>query len=471
GGGLGILLAAAIVPLITRLVPATLPTAATPALDLRVLLFAVVLTVVTALAFGLAPVMRGGGAADVRALGHGARTVGGRHWLRGALVIGEVVASLVLLVVTGLLMRALWTIQATDPGFRPADVVTMRTTLPWPKYASTAKRADFYARVLEQVRAVPGVSSAGYISFLPMVMRGGIWKVEVEGQPVEPRDQPAVSLRFVTPGFFESLGIPLHAGRDVRDADTLTAQPVAIVSDSFAQRIWPGQDPLGRRITVAFKQRTVVGVAGSVRVRGLERSSEPQVYLPNQQIDDGWMPFYAPQDLVVRTSAPLDQIVPAVRAIIHAVDPLQPIASVRPMTAIVDAETAPRAVQVRVLAGFAIVAFLLAAIGIHGVLAFAVSQRTAEIGVRIALGAPRRHIIAMVMRQGLGLVAAALIPGLAIAYGAALALQALLVGVTPGDLPTFAAATATIVVMACAGTLLPTLRAVRVDPVTAIRGV
>ncbi|MEP6593133.1 MAG: ABC transporter permease, partial [Acidobacteriota bacterium] len=161
GGGLGILLAAAIVPLITRLVPATLPTAASPSIDLRVLLFAFALTAVTALAFGLAPVMRGGAIADVSALGHGARTVGGRHRLRDTLVIGEVVASLVLLVVTGLLMRALWTIQTTDPGFRPADVVTMRTTLPWPKYSPTAKRADFYARVLEQVRALPGVSSAG----------------------------------------------------------------------------------------------------------------------------------------------------------------------------------------------------------------------------------------------------------------------------------------------------------------------
>ena len=178
-------------------------------------------------------------------------------------------------------------------------------------------------------------------------------------------------------------------------------------------------------------------MVGNVRVRGLERDSEPQVYLPNQQIDDGWMPFYAPKDLVIRASTPAEQLVPAVREIIRNVDPLQPVSDVRRMVDIVDAETASRSVQVTVLAGFAVVAFLLAAIGIHGVLSFAVSQRTAEIGVRIALGAQRRDIMRLVMRRGLVLVAVALVPGLALAYAAGLALQSLLIGVTPGDLPTF----------------------------------
>ena len=261
----------------------------------------------------------------------------------------------------------------------------------------------------------------------------------------------------------------MRAGRDVLDADTFTAQPVAVVSESFAARHWPGQDPLGRRFKVAFKDRTIVGVVGNVRVRGLERDSEPQVYLPNRQIDDGWMPFYAPKDLVIRASTPPEQLVPAVREIIRRVDPLQPVSDVRRMVDIVDAETASRSVQVRVLAGFAVVAFLLAAIGIHGVLSFAVSQRTAEIGVRIALGAQRRDIVRLVMRRGLVLVAVALVPGLALAYAAGLALQSLLVGVTPGDPPTFAAVTATVTAMAVAGMLLPTLRALSVDPVTAIR--
>ena len=469
GGGLGVLLAIAVVPLLYRLVPATLPTSATPSVDLRVLAFATVLTAVTVLLFGLAPVLRTGADGDSGDLRHGARAVGGKERVRGALVVAEVVASIVLLVVTGLLMRALWTIQARDPGFRPDKVLTLRTTLPWPKYEATARRTDFYGRVIEQVRRLPGVSDAAYISFLPMVMRGGIWPVEVEGQRAERTAQQSVSLRFVTPGLFDSLGIPLRMGRDVLDADTFTAQPVAVVSESFAERHWPGKDPLGRRFKVAFKERTIVGVVGNVRVRGLERDSEPQVYLPNQQIDDGWMPFYAPKDLVIRASTPGDQLVPAVREIIRSVDPLQPVSDVRRMVDIVDAETASRSVQVTVLAGFAVVAFLLAAIGIHGVLSFAVSQRTAEIGVRIALGAQRRDIMRLVMRRGLALVGAALVPGLALAYASALALQSLLIGVTPGDLPTFLAAIATVVVMAVAGTLFPTARALSVNPVTAIR--
>ena len=219
----------------------------------------------------------------------------------------------------------------------------------------------------------------------------------------------------------------------------------------------------------AFADRTIVGVVADIRVRGLERSSEPQVYLPYKQQPDNSITGYTPKDLVVGASTPLEQLVPAVRTIIRRADPMQPIADVRPMTDIIDAETASRTVQVRVLAGFALVAFLLAAIGIHGVLSFAVSQRTAEIGVRIALGAQRRDILGMVMKQGVVLVAAGLVPGLALAYAAGRSLQALLVGVAPGDLLTFISVIGLTLLMALAGTLLPTLRALRIDPLTAIR--
>jgi putative ABC transport system permease protein len=205
-------------------------------------------------------------------------------------------------------------------------------------------------------------------------------------------------------------------------------------------------------------------------VRGLERSSEPQVYLPSNQQPDNSFSFYVPKDLVVRASTPLDQLVPAVRSIVHGVDPQQPIADVRPMTDILDAETASRTVQVRVLAGFALIAFLLAAIGIHGVLSFAVSQRTAEIGVRIALGAQRQDILGMVLKQGVMLVAAGLVPGLALAYLAGRMLQTTLLGsITPADLPTFTSVVGLTLLMALGGTLLPTLRALRVDPIKAIR--
>ncbi|MEO6237057.1 MAG: ABC transporter permease, partial [Vicinamibacterales bacterium] len=200
GGALGVLLALLVVPVLARLVPANLPTSAAPGLDLRVLFFAGALTLVTALVFGLAPVLRTGAGAGMQGLREGARAVGGRkEGLRGALVIVEVVASVVLLIVTGLLVRALWSVQARDPGFRPDGVLTMRTALPLPRYAATAVRADFYQRVLGQVRALPGVSGAAYISFLPMVMRGGIWAIGLPGAAAGPRDQNTASMRFVTP--------------------------------------------------------------------------------------------------------------------------------------------------------------------------------------------------------------------------------------------------------------------------------
>jgi predicted permease len=469
GGLLGILLAGLIVPFLWRLVPANLPTARTPGLDLRVLLFGAGLTLVTAVVFGLAPLVRIGGDTDVLGLREGARAIGGRRErLRAVLVVAEVVASIVLLVATGLLLRTLWSIQSRDPGFRAAGVLTLRTTLPLPRYGIAAVRTAFYDRVLDQVRATPGVTAAAYTSFLPMVMRGGIWAVGLPGQPAGQRDQDTASMRFVTPGFFAALEIPLRQGRDVASTDTITSQPVAVVSESFAKRYFAG-DALGHTFKLAFADRTIVGVVGDIKVRGLERSSEPQVYLPYRQQPDNSFALYTPKDLVVASTAPLDRLVPAVRSIIRQVDPVQPIADVRPMTAIIEAETASRAIQVRVLAGFALVAVLLAAIGIHGVLSFAVSQRLPEIGVRVALGAQRRDILALVMGRGVTLVAIGLVPGLALAYAAARALQSLLTGVTPADPVTFAAASGLTALMAVAGTLLPTLTALRVNPLTAIR--
>ncbi len=470
GGTTGVVLAVVLVPILWRMVPAAFPSSAAPAIDLRVLAFAAVLTFVTALTFGLVPMLRTGADADARGLREGTRATGGRkEQLRGALVIAEVGASVVLLIVTGLLVRALWNIRATDPGFRPEGVLTVMTELPWIKYGEVATRTQFYSEVLGQVRALPGVSNTAYITGLPMVRRGGIWPVGIRGSENERADNDTASLRYVTPGFFSTMNVPLRAGRDVRDTDTINTQFVAVVSESFVKRHWPGQDPLGRQFNFAFKDRTIVGVVGDVRIRGLERDSEPQVYLPYRQVDDGWLLVYSPSALVLRASTPLAPLVPSVRAIIRAADPQQPISDVRPMVDIIDAETASRAVQVRVLAGFALLAFLLAAIGIHGVLSFAVSQRTPEIGVRIALGARRRDILSMVMKHGTLLVAAGLVPGLALAYVAGRSLQTLLNGVSPLDGPTFGAVIGLTLLMAVAGTLLPTLRALRIDPITAIR--
>lgn len=473
GGALGIALAVAVVPLIARLVPNALPIAEVPGVDLRMLGFAALLTGLTGIGFGVAPAARACSGTDssTTALREGARAGSDRRTerLRSALVVAEVTASVALLIASGLLLRALWRLQRIDPGFRPESVLTLHTALPLPKYEPTQRRVQFYTRVLADVRALPGVASASYISALPMVMRGGIWSVKLEGQPEETARSHSASLRFVTPGFFGALGIPIRLGRDVAETDTHEAPFVAVVSDSFVREHWPGQNPLGRRFQFGFHDRAVVGVVGDIKVRGLERSSEPQVYLSYRQADDGEIIGYSPKDLVVRTSEPPNRMVPAIREIVSRADPQIPVSDVRPLADIVRAETGARRVQAWVLGAFAGVAFLLAGIGIHGLLAFTVSQRIREIGVRIAMGAQPGDILKMVLRQGVVLSATGVVLGVAVAYAAGRAMQALLAGVSPADAPTFASAVALSVGMALVGSLLPALRAVRVDPMTAIR--
>jgi putative ABC transport system permease protein len=475
GGALGIAIAVAAVPLLTQLVPASLPIAERPSVDIRVLLFAVTLTIGTGVAFGLAPVIRVGGKRDLEGLREGVRSGGAqKERVRSMLVMTEVAASVVLLVSAGLLIRALWTIQSVDPGFKADGVLTLRTELPSPEYAPVAAREGFYARVLQQVRALPGVTSAGYISFLPMSsFRGGIWPVTIAGDPATSqaiRDAEHVAvIRYVTPGLFDALGIPLRRGRDIRDSDGQRTQYVAVVSESFARRYWPGEDPIGRHFTFAFADREVVGVVGDVKFRGLERVSEPQVYLSSQQVGDGAITFYSPKALAVRSQVPPASLAPAVRDIVRRADPKVPITEQQTLGNLIEVETASRAVQVRILGAFAVIAFFLAAIGIHGLLAFAVSQRSQEIGVRMALGAQAGDILRMVVTRGVVLAIAGIIPGVLLAYVAGRSMQALLAGIPAADPLTFTAVALLGLVMTMAGTLVPAIRAVRVDPIAVMR--
>ena len=246
GGAIGVAIAYAAVPLLNRLVPTALPLASEPTVDLRVLLFAIALTVVTGLAFGLAPLLRIGGEADLGGLREGARSGGGqKEGVRSTLVVVEIMASVVLLVSAGLLIRALWTVQMTDPGFRSERVLTMETPLPVPQFERVVTRAAFYSRALSQIRAIPGVASAAFVSYLPMGrVKGGIWPVSMDGRPVNRAENKNAFLRFVTPGYFATLGIPIKIGRDTDDSDTQDRQAVAVVSESFVTRFLPNRDAL-----------------------------------------------------------------------------------------------------------------------------------------------------------------------------------------------------------------------------------
>ncbi len=471
GGALGLLIAVSVAPLLALLVPNSLPISAEPAFDFRLLGWAALLTCITGIGFGVFPALRASTGAAVGGLQEGSRGgVGGRRErLRAALVVGEVTASVVLLISAGLLIRALWRVESIDPGFRTAGVLTLRTSLPMPKYEKTARRTEFYNQVLPRIRALPGVERAGYVSFLPMALRGGVLPYTVEGHPFAPSEFRNAYIRFVTPGFFETLSIPLLDGRDVSDSDRFDRPWVCVVSQSFVKKYWPHQSPLGRRIHFAAYDRTIVGVVGDVKGRGLEREAEPQIYMPYQQDPDSGWTWYAPKDLAIRASGDPMALMPAIRRIIQDADPEQPISSVQMLSQVVADDSAPRAVQVRLLGTFALVALLLAGIGIHGLLSFAVSHRKQEIGVRIAVGARPADILRMIMSEGVALSLAGIALGTAAAYAAARTMQSLLAGVQPDDPRTFLATVAVVIAMTLAGSLAPAIRAVLVDPIAAIR--
>ena len=481
GGVLGVLIAIAATPLIARLVPTSLPIAEMPGVDFRLLGLAAIVTLATGVAFGVLPAVRVARSTRLDALRESAPVGAGRatERLRSGLVVAEIAASVALLVAAGLLMRALWHVQQVDPGFRTEGVLTMRTALPWPAYRSTARREQFFERVLTDIRGLPEVQAAAYISFLPMVMRGGIWAVTPDGQPVDPAESRMASLRLVTPGFFDTLQIPLREGRDVRPGDTLNpttplvegvpVPSVAVVSAAFVRDYLSGGKPLGQRFRIGFLEATIVGVVGDIRVRGLEQDSEPQVYLPSAAVPDGSLINYAPKDLVIRSAGSTAALAPAVRQIIQRADPQQPVSDVRTLGEVVEDEMASRRAQLRVLAAFSGLAVLLAGIGIHGLLAFVVTGRRREIAVRMALGAGSGRILRLVVGRGLVLAGCGVVLGLGGAYAAGASLQALLAGVSPTDLPTFGGAAGLALAMALAGSLWPALGALRVDPVSATR--
>ncbi len=474
GGVLGMAIAYAAVPLLNRLVPTNLPLASEPTVDLRVMLFAIGTTLATGLAFGLAPLLRVGGEADLGGLREGARSGGGqKEGVRSTLVVVEIVASVVLLVSAGLLIRALWNVQLTNPGFRSENVLTLQTPLPSPQFDRVVTRAAFYDRVLSNTRAIPGVTNAAFVSYLPMGrMKGGIWPISLDGRQVNRAENQNAFLRYVTPGFFTTLGIPIKVGRDTNESDTQDRQAVAVVSESFVTRFLPKETPssaIGHHFTFALQERVIVGVAGNVLMRGLERRAEPQVYLPFRQVADGDIVGYIPRVLVVRTSSQPEAVAAPIRAIIRQIEPTLPVNDVATMNDVVERDTSSRSAQVRVLAAFAVIAFVLAGIGIHGLLSFSVSQRAQEIGVRMALGAQSGDILRMIVRRSMMLALAGVIPGVVLAYLAGRSMEALLAGVKPADAPTMLAAVGLSALMTIVGSLLPTLRALRVDPITALR--
>jgi putative ABC transport system permease protein len=452
-------------------------------LDARVLLFTLALSVATGLVFGVLPAWQGSRADLGHRMGAGAGLAGGarRSRVRRVLIVAEMALALVLLVGAGLMLESLRRLQAVDLGFRADDVVAADVRLPRWRYGDSGRVAALYDELLERLRALPDVQAAGAVSALPLSGTEGATGVLLEGAPVVgPAERPSVHHRTATPGYFAAMGIGLRRGRVFTPRDDTGAPKVAVVNETLARRLWPGQDPIGRRLALDFEamkffrdrapeldlpagMREVVGVVADVRHSRLDAAAGPQMYVPFAQRPASDM------TLVVRASADPRALSAAMARELHRLDKDQPLAGVTSLAALVDASAAPSRFNLRLLGAFAALAFALAAVGLYGVVSHAVAQRTSEIGVRMALGARRGHVLRLVVGEGLALAALGVVTGTAAALALGRSLNALLYAVSPTEPWAFAAAAAALVAMAAGASYVPARRATRVDPVTALR--
>ena len=383
-------------------------------------------------------------------------------------------AALVLLTGAGLLVRSFANLKALDPGFQTDHLLTMRMSLSPKRYEEPAKRLVFYRRLLERLDLLPGVRAAGLVSFLPMTMKGGSFAYRVEGRPAPASNQePFAVYRSVTPGFFRAMGIPIERGRALLEGDDERAPLVAVISRSMARQAFPGEDPVGRRISFGVGPAgkdtawvTVVGVVSDVRQFDLDDDPRPAAFAPYTQESLFW---FAPRDLVVRAEGDPLALAAPVREAIRALDPDQPVAGVRTMEQVVAESVARRRFSTLLLGGLAAVAVFLAALGVYGVVACTVAQQTREIGIRMALGARRVQVFRLVVGQGARLAVAGVLLGLAGSLALTRLMASLLFGVTPTDPMTFLVTALALPAVAVLASFVPARRATRVDPMTALR--
>ncbi len=471
------------------------------------------LTLLTGLLFGLAPALQFSRPDLNHALKEGAAVsakgfrFGLRRGTQSLLVVGEVALALVLLVGAGLLIRSLWRLQQIEPGFKPDKLLALQLEFPASRYRDT-QVMSFVTRLNERLAALPGVESVGVADSQPLSRFGGDsssiaieGKLDLKAQPDDPVPDdtgPSSFLSRVSPGYFRTLGIPMRQGREFGPQDWQGSLPVAVINEALAQRYWPGENPIGKRL-LAFGGgwRTIVGVVGNVRRLGLEDQPKPELYMPSLQPrgstkdaikemeaalqasakgskgrPGGWSfteTVTHDRSLVVRTSVRPESLADAVRKTVWSLDPDQPILGLGAMQARLDEFYAPRRFNMLLFGVFALVALLLAAVGLYGVLAYSVTQRTHEIGIRLALGAPTRAVLWLIVRQGLVLALIGVALGLVGAWGLTRVLQNLLYGVSVTDPATFTGIALLLIGVAFIASFIPARRATKVDPLTALR--
>ena len=471
GAALGWFLAAGAIYLLVHAGPASVPRLAQAALDLRLFGFALAVSLATGILFGIVPAMQGARTPLSVALNEGGRggSAGraGRR-IRNALVSTEVALAVVVLIAAGLLMRSFIRLRGVDPGFRPAGVLTVRVPLAGGRNSATDRRIAFFRQVTHRIATLHGVRAVGAVNALPLTgLSVGATFAVVGRQATDQAHHPMALTRSITPAYFDAMGIPLLAGRDLADSDTAQSAPVVVVNQTLARRFWPGGGAVGGRLAIDLAASTrvaeIVGVVGDAKAEGMDGEEWPALYIPYPQGPSSAM------TLTVRTAGPPLALASAVTGEVHRLDPDQPVADLRAMEEVVNLALAGARFNTVLLVSFAGVAFLLAAVGIYGVISYDVSQRTNEIGIRMALGAQPADVRRLIVGQGARLAVYGIVAGLVGAGLVTRFMRTMLFGVHPADAWTYTAISILLALVALGASFVPSRRAMALDPVTALR--
>ncbi len=479
GALIGLLFAAWSFAFLRQMIPESMTLATRLSLDWRVLGYTLLVSLITGVIFGLAPALQ----ASKIDLNEALKQLGGRaglgagvNKLRSGMVVVEIALALVLLVGAGLLIQTFLKLLNQYSGLQPENVLTMRTQLPRAKAREHSKRAAFYDQVLEKVSALPGVVSAGYTTSVPLEWKGGTSGFVIEGRSFDEMKAQGLSYdanhRQVSADYLKTMGVTLRKGRYFSEADATQSMPVVMVNETMARQYWPNEEALGKRFKVGDPDSenpwmTVVGVAADVRQMGIDEPVKAEMYIPYSQIKSH--SFFAPRDLVARASVEPMSLVAAIRREVNAVDPDQPVSNIRTMDEILGEQSLSKRLGMTFLSVFAGLALLLAALGIYGVLSYFVVQQTAEIGVRMALGAQKKDIIGLIMKKGMGMTLLGVASGLIASFALTRLMTGLLFGVSPTDPATFALIALLLTTVALLACYLPARRATKVDPLIALR--
>jgi putative ABC transport system permease protein len=475
GGLLGVALGYVLIHGLVALDPLKIPRAHDITIDGRVLAFTALVAMISGMLFGLVPALQASRTDLQPALKEGGRDSRvGTGWLRHALVVSEIAASVALVAAAMLLARSFTELLDVNSGFNPSRVLTLRTSLPPSRYADGASMARAYREIGRRLREVPGVEAAGAVTGLPLASMRGDWGVRIEGMPVQQNQNLAADWQIVTPGYFEALGTPVKAGRLFTDADQQDTLPVIVINETMARKYWPGVNPIGRRMTMGGTKGwiTVVGIVADIRHRGLDSEARTEMYRPHSQFRFGGPEPNAVPTLTwaLRTSGDPVAATSFARNAIRKADPDLGVSDVATMEQVVADSTSDRRLNMLMFALLGGLALSLAAIGIYGVVAYSVTQRTHEIGVRMAVGARPRDVQRMVLGQGCRLALLGVAIGSVLALVAARTMRGLLFHVSPTDPMTFVSVAAGLIGVAVLASYIPARRATRVDPMVALRG-